>query len=357
MPDNLKESPQPRYVSILNDDGTVVDDSILPPFSTQDIVKMYELLVLSRTFDDRALSLQREGRIGTYPSILGQEAAQIGSAYALEEEDWVFPSFREMGVHITLGYPLHLLYAYWGGDERGLAPPANKNIFPICVAVGTHIPHAVGAAMAARYRKDNCAVVCYFGDGATSKGDFHEGLNMAGVFCLPVVFICQNNQWAISVPRSRQCAAGTLAQKAWGYGFEGVQVDGNDTFAVYQATREALDKARSGAGPTLIECCTYRMSDHTTADDASRYRSNGEVMLWRERDPIKRLRAYMERHGLWSDAFEQEVMERAAASVDGAVRMAEAMPPQEMEEMFIHATGTLSPRQRREMKEIHDGGP
>ncbi len=194
------------------------------------------------------LALQREGRLGTYPSILGQEAAQVGSALALSPADWVFPSFREMGVHLTLGYPIQQIFQYWAGDERGQRAPDHLNIFPFCVSVGTHIPHAVGAAMAARFRRDPVVAVAYFGDGATSKGDFHEGFNMAGVFRLPVVFICQNNQWAISVPLKAQTAAASLAQKAVAYGFDGVQVDGNDVFAVYRATAEALDKARNGEG-------------------------------------------------------------------------------------------------------------
>ena len=241
MPTTVIETFSVTRLDILDTEGNA-DESLLPTLSREDTLRLYELMVLSRAFDGRALSLQREGRIGTYPSILGQEAAQVGSAFALEKGDWVFPSFRETGMHISRGYPLDLLFRYWAGDERGLVSPAGLNILPVCVSVGTHIPHAVGAAMAARYRKDPVAVVAYFGDGATSKGDFHEGFNMAGVFRLPVVFICQNNQWAISVPRDRQTAAATLAQKAIGYGFEGIQVDGNDVFAVYAATRQALER-------------------------------------------------------------------------------------------------------------------
>jgi len=269
MSEQIIESFNVTRLEVLDPLGNA-DKALLPPHSNDEIRKMYEYLILSRAFDERALSLQREGRIGTYPSILGQEATQVGSALALAKEDWVFPSFREMGVHITLGYPIPLLFRYWAGDERGLRTPDALNIFPVCVSVGTHLPHAVGAALAARIRGDRIAVAAYFGDGATSKGDFHEGLNMAGVFGLPVVFICQNNQWSISLPVKRQTAAKTLAQKAWAYGFEGIQVDGNDVFAVYHATRNALEKARQGGGPTFIECLTYRLADHTTADDASR---------------------------------------------------------------------------------------
>ena len=338
-------------LEILDETGNV-DKSLMPPLGDGDIRRLYELMVLCRTFDQRALSLQREGRIGTYPSFLGQEASQVGSAFAIAGEDWIFPSFREMGTFITLGYPLHLLFQYWGGDERGLFVPVGLNIFPICVSVGTQIPHAVGAAMGAKLRKDKCAMVTYFGDGATSKGDFHEGLNLAGVFRLPIVFICQNNQWAISVPIKKQTATATLAQKALAYGFEGIQVDGNDIFAVYQATRDALEKAKNGGGPTLIECFTYRMSDHTTSDDAARYRSKDEVEAWRCKDPLLRLERYMAKRGLWSDTHGKDTAAKALSAVDEAVHLAESAPPPHPVEMLDDVGATLSPRQQRQREEI-----
>ena len=218
--------------------------------------------------------MQREGRIGTYASIWGQEAAQVGSALALTDGDWIFPSFRESGVLVARGYPLWMLYRYWTGDERGMSAPEGLNVFPMSVPVGTQIPHATGAAWAMKLKGHKNVAAVYFGDGGSSKGDFHEGLNFAGVFKVPCVFLCQNNQWAISVPRSSQTAAKTIAQKGFAYGMEGLQVDGNDVVAVYKATKEAAEKARSGGGPTLIECFTYRLDDHTTADDSSRYRSD-----------------------------------------------------------------------------------
>lgn len=328
------------------------DDALMPSLSEAEIRRLYELLVLSRTFDQRALSLQREGRIGTYPSILGQEASQVGSAFALAGTEWIFPSFREMGMFITLGYPLHLLYQFWAGDERGLRIPDGLNIFPVCVSVGTQIPHAVGAAMGARIRGDNRVVVSYFGDGGTSKGDFHEGFNLAGVFRLPLVFICQNNQWAISVPIGQQTAAATLAQKALAYGFEGVQVDGNDVFAVYCAVSDAIAKAESGNGPTFIECFTYRMSDHTTADDAGRYRSAEEVETWRGKDPILRLERYMANNGLWNESYAKEQAAKALDAVDEAVHQAENTPGPAPEEMLNYVTASLSPRQKRQLDEL-----
>ncbi|MFZ2950262.1 MAG: thiamine pyrophosphate-dependent enzyme, partial [Desulfuromonadaceae bacterium] len=225
------------------------------------------------------------------------------------------------------------------------------NIFPVCVSVGTHIPHAVGAAMAARYRHDPVAAAVWFGDGATSKGDFHEGFNMAGVFRLPLVFICQNNQWAISVPLSGQTAAATLAQKALAYGFEGVQVDGNDVFAVYRATRDALLKAREGGGPTFIECLTYRVADHTTSDDAGRYRSAEEVAAWSALDPLRRLERYMERCGIWNEAYAAETLQRATAGIDAAVELMESQAAPDPDDIFVYTMASPGQRQAGQRKE------
>ncbi len=349
MPERIIESINVRRLDILNEKGDV-DEQLMPSLSDDDIKRMYELLVLSRTFDHRALNLQREGRLGTYASILGQEASQIGSAFALEKTDWIFPSFREMGVYITMGYPVYMLFQYWSGDERGVKTPDDLNIFPVCVPVGTQIPHASGAAMAIKYRGDKKAVAVYFGDGGTSEGDFHEGLNMAGVFKLPVVFICQNNQWAISVPREKQTASRTLAQKAYAYGFEGIQVDGNDIFAVYKATKDAVDKAKKGEGPTLIECVTYRMSDHTTADDAARYRLKEEVEIWKPKDPVLRLKLFMERKGLWNEDYQKEAEEKARAAVDEAVKMEEAIGHPDPKDMFTYTYAKPTARQQKQME-------
>jgi pyruvate dehydrogenase E1 component alpha subunit len=351
MPENIVKTFDIKRLDILDENGNA-DASIMPALSDSEIKNIYELFILCRTFDHHALSLQREGRMGTYASILGQEASQIGSAFALQKTDWIFPSFREMGVYITAGFPMYMLFQYWSGDERGMNCPKDINIFPVCVPVGTQIPHAVGAAMAAKYKKDQIAVACYFGDGGTSEGDFHEGMNMAGVFRLPVVFICQNNHWAISVPRERQTASKTIAQKAAAYGFEGVQVDGNDVFAVYKASKDAFEKARSGGGPTLIECVTYRMSDHTTADDAARYRTKEEVEAWRSRDPLLRLKLFMEKKGLWSEQYQKETEEAARQKVDEAVKAEEAIEKPNPRDMFKYTYEVMTPRQMREVKDF-----
>ncbi|MBJ6802124.1 pyruvate dehydrogenase (acetyl-transferring) E1 component subunit alpha [Geomonas propionica] len=349
MPEVLLAEYQIKRLEVLNEKGEA-DPELLPDLSEAQMWRLYELMLLARIFDERAVALQREGRIGTYPPIRGQEAAQVGSAFALTQKDWLFPSFREMGAHLTLGYPIPQLLQYWGGDERAQKVPPELNIFPFCVAVGSQIPHAAGAALAARYRRDPVAVVTYFGDGATSKGDFHEAMNLAGVFNLPLVFICQNNQWAISIPLKGQTASATLAQKAVAYGFEGVQVDGNDVFAVYRATRQAVEKARNGAGPTFIECLTYRMADHTTADDAGRYRSSEEVSFWAARDPILRLERFLEGRGLWSPEKREEVAAQATAIVDAGVAAMEASAPPAAGELFDEVLATLSPRQAGQRK-------
>lgn len=351
MPEKIIESFDVRRLDILDEKGNA-DDSLMPSLTDEEIKKMYEVMVLARTFDQRALSLQREGRIGTYAPIFGQEASQIGSALALQKNDWIFPSFRENGVYIAVGQPPHQILQYWSGDERGLKTESGLNIFPVCIPVASHIPHAVGAAMAAKYKGDGIATVAYFGDGGTSEGDFHESLNFAGVFKLPVVFICQNNQWAISVPREKQTAAKTIAQKAIAYGVRGIQVDGNDIFAVYSATKDALDTAKRGDGPTLIECFTYRMSDHTTADDASRYRTREEVEVWKPKDPILRLKLFMERKGLWTEQYQKELDARVKAAVDEAEKKAESVAPPAPADMFTHTYEGLSQRQQKEMRDF-----
>jgi pyruvate dehydrogenase E1 component alpha subunit len=351
MPEEIIGSFQIKRLGIVDEKGNA-DRALLPQLTDDELKHVYEVLVLARTFDRRALSLQREGRLGTYPSILGQEASQVGSALAAEKPDWLFTTFRENGVYVALGYPLHLLFQYWAGDERGMRIPGGMNVFPLSIPVGTQIPHAAGAAMAMKYRRDRAAALVYFGDGGSSRGDFHEGLNMAGVFKLPVVFLCQNNQWAISVPREHQTAAQSIAQKAVAYGFEGIQVDGNDVFAVYKAVKDALAKAKDGGGPTLVECFTYRIADHTTSDDASRYRLKEELEQWKARDPIERVRMFLEKKGLWNEAYQKDVDARSKAAVDEGQKKAESAAPPDPKDMFTFTYGSLSQRQVRQLKDF-----
>ncbi len=339
-----------KYLQVLDESGKA-DESLAPKLSEADLRKMYETMVLARKLDDAILKLQREGRCGTYASSLGQEGYQVASAMALDKGDYIVQYFRDLGAVLVQGLPPSMYIQYWMGDERAQQYPKTLNLTPISIPVSTQVPHAVGMAWAMKLKKQKSAVMVYLGDGATSKGDFHEALNFAGVFKLPVVFVINNNKFAISVPRSRQTAAQTLAQKAVAAGFEGIQVDGNDVFAVYRACKEALAKAREGK-PMLIECDTYRMSDHTTADDATRYRPAEELAAWRKRDPIERLRKYMEGKGLWSQSYQQKLDAEFAAKVSQAIKSAESAPPPKPEEMFLSMYAQPTAALKEQMKDF-----
>lgn len=339
-------------LQILNEDGKIVNTREMPQLKNEDIKRMYELMVLARVFDDVALKLQREGRMLTYASLLGQEASQIGSALAMNHEDWFVPSFRENGVFLACGYPMDMLYQYWAGDERGMKIPDDINALPVAIPVGTQIPHAVGIAWAMKMQGKKSVALAYFGDGATSKGDFHEGMNFAGVFKVPCIFLCQNNQWAISVPETKQTASATIAQKADAYGFEGVLVDGNDVFAVFKVVRDAIEKARNGRGPTLIECYTYRMQNHTTADDWTKYRDPAEVEKWKRKDPVERLKKYMESEGIWNGEYEKKVWDDAKAQVIEATRKFESETPPGPLDMFENVYAELPPEIEEQRKDF-----
>ena len=316
-----------HYSRFLNPQGEAIRP--LPAFAQDPValIPLYRAMVLTRTFDAKAIALQRTGRLGTYASSLGQEAVAVGVAAAMQSEDVLLPSFREHGAQLWRGVSLLELFLFWGGDERGNDFQIPRQDFPVCVPVGTHAPHAVGVALAFRLRREARVAVCIFGDGATSKGDVAEALNVAGVWKLPVVFVVNNNRWAISVPLERQTAAETLAQKAIAAGIPGEQVDGNDVIAVYEATASALAKARSGGGAHLIEALSYRLGDHTTADDASRYRNDAVVSPHWAEEPIARLRQYLVRCGAWSKADEEHLLAETAAEVEAAAAAYLETPP------------------------------
>jgi 2-oxoisovalerate dehydrogenase E1 component alpha subunit len=305
------------------------------------------------------LSLQRQGRIGFYVPSVGEEAAQVGSAMALSSDDWVFPAYREPGAALWRGMPLDLLVAQAHGNsldpQKGRQMPSHfgdpsiRFVTPSS-PVGTQIPMAVGAGWAAKIRGDPIVSLVYFGDGATSEGDFHAGMNFAGVFKVPVVFFCKNNQWAISVPVDRQTAAKTLASKARAYGFEGVRVDGNDLLAVFAATKLAVDGARAGGGPTMIEAVTYRLGPHSSSDDPARYRPKEEVEYWEARDPIERLRRYLEGKGLWTKAWESALRKEVEDLVSETVRRVEKAPPPPLESLFEDVYADLPPHLREQME-------
>ncbi len=315
-----------RWTRYLDEAGRPV--SALPP-DAQDpavLTALYRALVRTRTFDAKAIALQRTGRLGTYASSLGQEAVSVGTASAMRADDVFVPSFREHGGQLWRGATPTELFQYWGGDERGNSFAKAPHDFPNCVPVGSHAPHAAGVALAIKLRKEPRAVVCVFGDGATSKGDVYEAMNLAGVWRLPVVFVISNNQWAVSVPRQRQSAAQTLAQKAIAAGLPGEQVDGNDAIAVRAVVGAALDRARKGEGPAVIEALTYRLCDHTTSDDASRYRNDAEVSPYWHQEPVRRLHQCLLDAGVWSKEQDDKLFAELGAEIDAAAEAYLAMP-------------------------------
>ncbi len=328
-------------VEVMDEEGNV-DESLMPDLTPERIRALYEIMVLTRRFDERMLKLQRQGRLGTFARVMGQEGAHVGAAFALRDEDWVVPAFREAGIFLLRGMKMEHFLQYWGGDERGNLIPAGVRMLPTAIPVGTHMLHAVGIGWAMKHRGEKVAVLTSFGEGATSEGDFSEAMNFAGVFQAPVVFFCQNNQWAISLPYYRQTAACTVAQKAVGYGIPGVQVDGNDVFAVYRTVAEALERACGGGGPSLIEAVTYRVTDHTTSDDARRYRAEEEVATWKARDPIERLAKFMKKRGLLDDAGEAAVASDADQRVAQAVAAFEAVDAPNPDEIFEHVFAELT---------------
>jgi len=343
-----------EYLSILDSDGNL-DAALEPDIRPAELKRIYRAMLLGRRLDERMVRLQRQGRIGTFAPIKGQEASQLGSVATLRPGDWMVPSFRETAAMIWRGWPIEKLLMFFAGYVEGGQPGADQNDLPITIPVATQLPHAVGLAYAAQYRGDDVVVMVYFGDGATSEGDFHEALNFAGVWHVPIVFLCQNNQWAISVPLKKQTHSRTIAQKALAYGFPGIQVDGNDVLAVHAASTEAVERAREGDGPTLIECVTYRLGVHTTADDPTKYRSNEEVAEWERKDPLTRFSKYLEKKNLLDDGLEAAV----DAEIAEAVKRFESTPPADLLAIFDHVYAEPPPHleaQREELRERLEAG-
>jgi pyruvate dehydrogenase E1 component alpha subunit len=356
--DWLGGSGQP--FQILGENGAA-DPERVADLSPDTLRAMYQEMLLVRCLEGRTVNLQRQGRIAFCLTASGEEAAVIGSAFALEPDDWVFTAYREIGAALHRGVSLETLFCQFFGNAQDLLKGRQMPNHFGCMAVrytvasspvGTQIPHAVGAALAAKLRGENSAVLTYFGDGATSTGDFHAGMNLAGLHRLPVIFFCKNNGWAISLPRERQTASATLAQKAQAYGFDGVRVDGNDVLAVYRVTRSAREKARSGGGPTMIEAVTYRMGPHSSADDPSRYRSDSELAEWRQRDPVERFGRYLAARGLWTADDERRAQQEADRQVAAAVEHAESVPPPAVSSMFDDVYAELPWHLREQRDEL-----
>ena len=339
--DRIAAKFEVRYRQFVDRAGRPVAE--VPPFALDRgaMVALYRAMTLTRQFDAKAVSLQRTGQLGTFPSSLGQEASTVGLAAAMHADDVLLPTYREHGALLWRGVTFVEMFLSWSGDERGNAYSGPREDFPPAIPIATQATQAAGVATAMMLRGQKRCAVCVLGDGATSKGDFYEAMNLAGVWQLPVVFVANNNRWAISVPIESQTACETLAQKAIAGGFEGEQVDGNDVVAVRHAVGEAVERARAGGGPSLVETLTYRLSDHTTADDATRYRPDEEVSAAWPNDPLARVRAYIGDAGWWSKSDEESLITEAKETIDRAVEAYLATPPQPPTAIFDSLYETL----------------
>jgi pyruvate dehydrogenase E1 component alpha subunit len=343
-----------KRLEIMNPEGEIISGGLMPDISDERVVEAYRTMVYARLADIKAVSYQRQGRLYTLPSNIGQEAAAVGSAMTLEKGDWMVPAYRELGAWLVHGCTMLQYFLYFGGSEEACRFPAEVNMLPISVPISSQLPHAAGLGHSIVYKGGKEVVLAYFGDGGTSEGDFHEALNWAAVFNCPVVFFCNNNGYAISLPRHKQTKAATLAQKAIAYGIPGIQVDGNDFFAVYSGTHEAVLHARNGKGPVMIEAVTYRRGAHTTSDDPSRYRTAEEESSWEARDPLGRLRAFLEKRGLWSEEKEDELSGQLATEIDGQFAEFEARGDTPIEDIFGYMFESMPDSLKRQMVELHD---
>ncbi|KIX84537.1 pyruvate dehydrogenase (acetyl-transferring) E1 component subunit alpha [Thermus filiformis] len=317
------------------------------PLGEEEALALYRAMRRARFFDEKALTLQRQGRLGVYAPFMGQEAAQVGLALALKRTDWVVPSYRESALLLAHGLPIHTLLLYWRAHPAGWRFPEGVRAVNPYIPIATQIPQAVGLALAGRYRGEDWVVATSIGDGGTSEGDFHEGLNFAAVFNAPVVFLVQNNGYAISVPRAKQMRVDYIARRAEGYGIPGVVVDGNDAIAVYLEAKKAVARARKGEGPTLLEALTYRLAPHTTSDDPSRYRTREEEETWRRKDPLLRLRGALEERGLWDGEREKALLDELEEEFARELALADAAPEPRPEEIVEHVYKEMGPDQRR----------
>src|SRR5437667_1173353 len=318
-------------------DGGAIPDGEVEALEERDLLELYRSMVLLRTYDERSVVFHRQGRIGTYAIFWNHEAMQAGSVYALERDDWIFPSYRESAIGLLRGMPVSTVLSWWRGHPAGWWNPADFNVASICVPIGTHVPHAAGLAWGKKLRGESACAIAFFGDGATSEGSFHEGANFAAVMRAPLILFCNNNQWAISTPLEAQTAAETLADKAVGYGMPGVRVDGADILAVYQATREAVDRARGGEGPTFIEAVTYRAAPHATADDPRAYIDLERVEKEKKDECLGRYERYLARLGVLGDDLAAEIKAEAVAAMRKGIAEAEAEPEPDLELLFAHA--------------------
>jgi len=352
----------PDLLQVIAENGTATSKKGAP-LSKRDRLELYRVMVMTRALDERAIQLQRQGRIGFYVPSTGQEGTHVGAAFALGTDDWVFPSYRDPGIALLRGVPvvemLHQCYGNAADNTRGRQMPVHysfkkTNFVSISSPIATQVVQAAGAAMAMKIRKEPRVAMTFFGDGATSANDFHTGLNFAGVFAAPCVFVCENNGWAISVPLQTQTACTTIAAKAEAYGMPGVRVDGNDVLAVYTAAKEAVERARSGGGPTLIEAVTFRMGPHSSSDDPKRYRDQALCDAWKKKDPIERFKQFLERDGTLDEKSDRELRERCAAELEAAVQEAEKVGPPAVSTLFEDVFAEKTPQLAEQDAQLKD---
>jgi pyruvate dehydrogenase E1 component alpha subunit len=344
--------PAERDLRRVIGDGDTVPDGDVEGLSDADLLELYRLLILLRTYDERSVVYHRQGRIGTYAIFWNHEAMQAGSFFALTDDDWIFPSYRESAIGLLRGMPASTVLSWWRGHPAGWWNPADYNVASICVPIATQVPHAAGLAWGKKLRGDRSVALVYFGDGATSEGAFHEGANIAAVMQAPLVLFCNNNHWAISTPLEAQTRAETLADKAVGYGMPGTRVDGLDILAVYEATREAVSRARSGEGPTFIEAVSYRAAPHATADDPRLYIDLARVEEERQRECVGRYEAYLKRLGVLTDAHAEQVRAEAADMMREGIRAAEAEPEPDVALLFDNTFVDPPPSFSRDLEEL-----
>jgi pyruvate dehydrogenase E1 component alpha subunit len=333
-------------------DGEELPDGEVEGLDERDLIELYRGMVLLRTYDERSLVYHRQGRIGTYAIFWNHEAMQTGAMYALERDDWVFPSYRESAIGLLRGMPASTVLSWWRGHPAGWWNPLDYNVASICVPIGTHVPHAAGLAWGKKLRGERACALVFFGDGATSEGSFHEGANFAGVMRAPLVLLCNNNGWAISTPLSAQTAAETLADKAAGYGMPGIRVDGLDVLAVFEATREAVERARAGEGPTFIEAVSYRAAPHATADDPTAYIDLERIEEEKRNECVGRYERYLRRLGVLGDELAEEIRGEAQELMRQGIAEAEAEPPADTGLVFEHAFANPPASFEEELREL-----
>lgn len=353
QPFGRQEKNLSEMYQVLSPEGEVIEP-IEGKIDEALMLKMYESMLLVRAFDRKSVNLQRQGRMGTYAPFEGQEASQVGSALALSPKDWLFPTYRDHAAAIIHGQDMFRVFLYWMGHVEGSLCPEGKRMMPACVPIATQMVHAVGTAWASKLKGEQDASIAYFGDGATSEGDFHEALNFAGVYKTPTIFFCQNNGYAISVPFEKQSASRTISQRAAAYDIKGVRVDGNDIFAVWLSVREAIERGLRGEGPTLIEAITFRYGAHTTADDPKKYRDQEDTSkFWRDNyDPISRLKKFLEKKGLWSEEQEERALQQINERIDAHLQKAESYPKADPLDMFNHVYAQMPWHIKEQQEEL-----